>query len=194
MATPRWWPLLLFWAIPALAWGTDFSAQMVVKDGDKLMPGKIFFQNGKMRQEFQDEEGQTITIVRPDKKVLWVVMPYDKTYVELPLKARLPGQFIQIPPDALSKRLVGSETVNGYAADKFEVTVKGSEGVERQTIWLAPKLGTPIKAVCAGRGFSVEYRNIKEGGLADRLFEPPPGCLKATHSTRFSQKVKDEVE
>jgi hypothetical protein len=186
--------LVLLLAIPALAWGVEFSAQMVVKDGDKLMPGKIFFRDGKMRQEFQDEKGQTITIVRPDKKVLWVILPQDQIYVEMPLKSRLPGQFIQMPPDALSKRLVGSETVNGCAADKFEVTVRCGGGVEQQTIWQAPKFGTPIKVVCPSRSFSIEYRNIKESGVADSLFDPPPGCKKTTQLTGFTRKVKEEVE
>ncbi len=70
-----WWILLILLVIPGWAGAVEFSAQMMVKDGDKAMPGKIYFQNGKMRQEFVDEEGRTITIVRPDKKVIWVIMP-----------------------------------------------------------------------------------------------------------------------
>ena len=44
---------------------------MLVKDDAKIMPGKIQVSNGKLRQEFTDERGQTITIVRPDLKVIW---------------------------------------------------------------------------------------------------------------------------
>ncbi len=155
-----------------------FSAQMVVRDGAKLALGRIFVQDGKMRQEFDDENGQTITIVRPDLKKVWVILTRKRSYLELPLKTRLPGQFIQIPPDALAKRLVGKETVNGYEAEKYEVTAPGGPGPERQTIWMALKLGVPIKLVSKEKDFSVEYRYIVEEPQPERLFELPPGYKK----------------
>jgi len=190
-----WWLLLILLVIPGVAGAVEFAAQMVVKDRDKTMPGKIFFQNGKMRQEFVDEEGRTITIVRPDLKVIWVIMPLERTYLEIPFKGRLPGQFIQIPPDAIAKRLLGTETVNGYVADKYEVTVRqGEAGVSKQTVWVAKKLNVPIKMVTAGRDFSLEYRNIKEGGLAALMFDPPKGYTKTTSPSSFTLKMMKEME
>lgn len=177
--------------VGTLGWPVEFSAQMVIKDGGKILHGKIFFQNGKMRQEFQDEWGQTITIVHPDKKIIWVVLPQNKTYLEVNLNDRYSGQFIQMPPDALEKRLLGTETVNGFLADKYEVTVrKGEKGVERQTLWMARQLGVPIKVWVKSENFSIEYRNIKEGTVADRLFDPPPGFKKTNQLISFSKKVR----
>jgi hypothetical protein len=154
----------LIWllALPAGAAALDFSARMMLKDDGKMMPGKLYVKDGKMRQEFLDGEGQTITIVRQDKKLIWVLLPAGRTYVELPLKTRLPGQFLQVPPDAISKRRLGQETVNGYEAEKYEVTVRGgTEGLQKQTFWVAPKLGMPVKMVCSERNFCLEYRSIK---------------------------------
>jgi hypothetical protein len=48
---------------------------------------------------------------------------------------------------------------------------------------MAPKLGLPIKTVTADRQYSLEYRDIQEKKLEDRLFEIPPGCRKATTSS-----------
>lgn len=183
----RPWLLLLalVWALPVGAGAAEFSAQMLLKDGPKTMPGKIYIKDGKMRQEFLDEEGQTITIVRQDKKVIWVILPQDKAYVEMPYKGRMPGQFLQMPPEALQKRRVGTEVVNGYLADKFEVTVRGGPGrLTKQTIWVAQKLGTPVKMVCRDGNFCLEYRRIKEGRVAERLFELPPGYTKV-NTTKF---------
>ena len=59
------WGLLLILTVPGVAWGAEFSASMMVKDDAKIMPGKIQVSDGKLRQEFSDEGGQTITIVRP---------------------------------------------------------------------------------------------------------------------------------
>jgi outer membrane lipoprotein-sorting protein len=175
--------------LPSAALAVEFSAQMLVKDGDKIMPGKIYVQGGLMRQEFNDERGQTITVVRPDKKVVWVILPQERTYMELPLKGRLPGQFIQMPPDAVQKRPLGKETINGYETEKYQVSVRSGEGVEFQTIWVAPKLGMPLKLVVERRRFSVEYRDIREGKQADRWFALPAGFQKLASPAGFADKI-----
>jgi outer membrane lipoprotein-sorting protein len=180
-----WWLLLLTLMVPGIAWGAEFSALMMVKDGSKIFPGKVYVQDGKMRQEFVDEQGQTVTIVRPDKKVVWVVMPDRRSYLEMPLKIKLPGQFIQIPPRASQKRLVGKDWVNGYETDKYEVTVPVGGGSNQQTFWVAQKLGLPIKMECRQRQFSMEYRSIKEEKVPERLFDLPLGYRKATTPQEF---------
>lgn len=187
---PRfWWVLLLILIIPALAWGAEFSAQMLVKDGEKTFPGKIYVSDGKMRQEFIDERGQTVTIVRPDKKVVWVLIPPGRTFLEMPLTKKLPGQFLQIPPQAVNKRPVGHDLIEGYETDKFQVAVPGSRGVEIQTYWVAKKLDLPIKMECREGHFSLEYKSIKEGKVPDRLFELPPGYRKTTTPQDFDNAV-----
>jgi hypothetical protein len=183
-----WWVLLVL-TVPGTAWEAEFSALLLVKDGGKTIPGKLYVLDGKMRQDFIDETGHTITIVRPDQKVVWVIIPQERTYMEMPLKIRLPGQFIQIPPNAINKRHLGRETVNGYVAEKYQIAVPGRGGLEFQTFWVAPKLGLPIKMECRPRHFSLEYTNIKEGGVPARLFNLPPGLRKTSLAG-----LGDEVE
>ena len=178
------WKWLFIWLIPALAaplpvWGAEFSAKMILTQQGQAMPGKIYVKDNKMRQDFQDDRGHTITIVRRDKGRVWVIMPAENTYVEMPLGPQLPGQFLQIPPDALSKRQVCKEELGGYQVERLEVTLRGGPmGTTRQTFWVAPKLGLPIKTVSQDRQYAIEYRDIKEGKQEDRLFEIPPGCRK----------------
>lgn len=187
---PFWWVFLLILIIPALAWGADFSAQMIVKDGPKLFPGKIYVSDGKMRQEFIDERGQSVTIVRPDKKVVWVLIPPGRTYLEMPLTTKLPGQFLQIPPQAANKHLVGHDLIEGYETDKYQVSVPGGRSCEIQNYWVAKKLDLPIKMECKERHFSLEYKTIKEGKVPDRLFDVPPGYRKATTPQDFDSAVE----
>jgi len=186
-----YWCLLLVLTVPGVAWGAEFSASMMVKDDAKIMPGKIQVSNGKMRQEFADERGQTITIVRPDLKVVWVILPRQRSYMEIPLTTKLPGQFIQIPPQALQKRLVGQERLNGYDTEKYEVSVPVGRGLEKQTYWVAVKLGLPIKMECRERQFSLEYQSIREEKVPDRLFALPPGLQKLTSIGGFAEKVEE---
>jgi len=185
-----WW-LLLVLAVPGVAWGAEFSALMMVKDAAKVMPGKIYVHDGKMRQEFVDERGQTITIVRPDLKVVYVILPVQGTYIEIPLTPKLPGQFLQIPPGALGKRQVGQERLNGYDTEKYEVSVPIGRNLEKQTYWVAPKLALPIKMECPERQFSLEYKNIKEEKVPDRLFALPPGLTKLDSIGGFADRVEE---
>jgi outer membrane lipoprotein-sorting protein len=182
-------PLLLIFSGPAAA--AQFSALMMIKDGDKVMPGKIYQQDGKLRQEFSDDLGRTVTIVRPDKKVVWVILPLERAYLEMPLKKKLPGQFLQMPPEAVSKRQVCKETVNGCETEKFEVTVRGGQGLERQTVWVSTKLGTPVKMECKERRFCLEYKSIKEGVQPDRLFEVPPSYQKLSSLGGFADRIME---
>jgi len=185
------WGLLLILTVPGVAWGAEFSASMMVKDDAKIMPGKIQVSDGKLRQEFSDEGGQTITIVRPDLKVVWVILPRQRSYMEIPLTTKLPGQFIQIPPQALQKRLVGQERLNGYDTEKYEVSVPVGRNLEKQAYWVAAKLGLPIKMECRERQFSLEYKSIREEKVPDRLFALPPGLQKLTSIGGFAEKVEE---
>lgn len=183
------WRTTSKWLIPALllallaplsASGAEFSALMVLKQKGRVMPGKIYIKDGKMRQEFMDEQGHTVTIVRRDKRRIWIIMPWEKTYVELPLGFHLPGQFLQIPPEAVSRRRVCTEEMCGYQVDRIDITIPGGA---RETYWVSQKLGVPIKKVRRGDQYSVEYSDIRERKLEDRLFEVPPGCEKIASST-----------
>ena len=176
----RWLLLVALALWPAAAPAAEFSGQMLTRVRETTVPGRIFVKDGKLRQEFIDDKGQTITILRPDKKLIWVILPLERVYMEVPMKPKWPGQFIQIPPDAKQKRLVGSERVNGYDAEKLEVSVSSREGLERQLYWVPAKLGVPIKVEVPARKFSSEYKGVQERPLADRLFEIPPGFEKVS--------------
>ncbi|MDD2903793.1 MAG: hypothetical protein PHU44_15310, partial [Syntrophales bacterium] len=118
----KWLWLLLALALrPVPARPAEFAGQTLTRVRGVSVPGRIFVKDKKLRQEFSDEKGQTITILRLDKKVVWVILPWERTYMEEPLKSTWPGQFIQIPGDAKRKRLVGSERVLGYDAQKYQV-------------------------------------------------------------------------
>jgi hypothetical protein len=186
-----WGLLSLVLTVPGVARGAEFSALMMVKDAAKVMPGKVYVQDGKMRQEFMDEAGQTITIVRPDLKVVWVILPQPRTYMAFPLGPKLPGQFLQIPPQASGRRPVGQERLNGYDTEKYEVNVPVGTSLEKQTYWVAPKLGLPIKMECRERQFSLEYKSIKEEKVPDRLFALPPGLQKLDSIGGFADRVEE---
>ncbi|MBW1992297.1 MAG: DUF4412 domain-containing protein, partial [Deltaproteobacteria bacterium] len=128
-----------------------------------------------------------ITIVRPDKKVVWVLMPSEKMYMEMPMTGQSGGMmgrptrgkmYIQKPKTQMKH--LGTETVGGYVCDKyeFEEEAQGNQPPKKHYIWISKKLKMPIKMAAADGSFSMEYQDIKMGGVDDSLFEVPPGYQK----------------
>ncbi|MDD2903792.1 MAG: DUF4412 domain-containing protein [Syntrophales bacterium] len=171
---------LACWLGLGVAQAADFSAQVVSRTGSQEVKGKIYLQGEKMRQEFSAPEGLSINIFRPDKQVMWVIMPAQKMYMEMPFGQSDLGKTMQMPQDKAKMKLLGTETVNGYETEKYETTVKGRGREVKHYIWVAKKLGVPIKMTSADGSFSMEYRDIKEGNVPAAKFEVPPGYQKMT--------------
>lgn len=68
---------------------------------------------------------------------------------------------------------VGSDTVNGRSAVKYEST---NANGDTSTFWIDPKLRFPVK--WQGKNSSGELRNIQEGTQPASLFEVPAGYTK----------------
>jgi outer membrane lipoprotein-sorting protein len=180
-----WWALLaITLALPGWTLAAEFSAQMITRNPDLgETQGKIYVKGDKIRQEFGPGEEAHISILRPDKQVVWMVMPGQKMYMEMPLTAQATGKMMQMPQDEAQTKLLGTEAVNGYAVDKYETVTKNNGKSAKHYVWLAKKLGLPIKMTSPDHSFSMEYRNIKEGGVPDSLFEIPAGYQKMTMPT-----------
>jgi outer membrane lipoprotein-sorting protein len=173
--------LLAWWLGAGLAQAAEFSAVITNRMESRETQGKIYMKGEKMRREFAAGQEVGITIVRPDKKVMWMLMPGQKTVMEMAFNKASLEKMMGMPKDQQAEmKLVGTETINGYETEKFETTVKGNGKPIKHYVWVSKKLGVPIKMVSLDGKFSMEYRNIKEGGVPDAVFEIPPGYQKMT--------------
>ena len=170
---------IMFCLAASLVQAAEFSANIITRAEGQEMRGKIFMKGQKIRNEL-DAEGQTnITIVRPDKKVVWMVMPAEKMYMEMPVTDEAQEKLlIKKPEDQAKMKLLGTETVNGYECDKYEMSTTVEGKPVKQYNWVAKKLGMAIKVEAADGSFSMEYRDINMAGVADALFEVPQGYQK----------------
>lgn len=179
----RWvmWVVMgvLFFMSAGLSQAAEFSAKMVTEMHGKDIPGKIYLKGNKVRNETM-VEGQThVMIVRPDKKVVWMLMPRQKAYMEMPITDESQHQMMTMTgKDKPDMKLVGTETINGFECDKYETTVSHQGQSTKHYAWVAKKLGIPIKMTSADGSVAMEYQDIKPGPVADSLFEPPPGYRK----------------
>lgn len=183
--TMRWKTLLvplvavLLSGVSELALAAEFSADMVHKMGTMTSEGKIYVKGKKTRME--GGMGQGITIVDGDAGTVWVLQPAQRMYMEMKKGAQTmqPTQADEELAKVADKKLMGTETVNGYQCEKYLYTYRDKK-LGTLTQWVSPKLGYPLKMIHASAEgeTTFEYRNIKEGGVADSLFQIPSGYTK----------------
>jgi hypothetical protein len=170
--------LVIFGGVAA-AYG--FSADVVSSYGKETMQGKIFVANDKMRFE----SAGTISITRLDKKLVWLLMPTEKMYMEqdvrlqniIPSATPLPGE--------LERIFLGSEMVNGYQTNKYRVTMRLEYQKQSYLEWIAVDSGLPVKMAAEDGKWNQEYRNLKIGTPDLDLFEIPAGYQKFSMSSGY---------
>lgn len=151
----------------------EFSADLIIQPkGEDAIKGKIYVKGDKVRQEIAEEGENQIMIIRPDKKVTWMISPDEKTYMEMPYQAE--DKTFEEWTDEREKnsKLIGDENVSGLQTRKFESMEDG----EKTYFWVSKKFPFPVKVEDAE--ITMEYKNIKEGSVSDSLFELPPGYEK----------------
>ena len=95
---------------------------------------------------------------------------------------------LNLPKEGGGSKLVGTETLNGYVTDKYQTSIRTPTGTRSGTMWIAKKLGVPIKIETDDKLFLQEYKDIKEGGVDDALFVMPSGYHKKDLSPGVPKK------
>jgi hypothetical protein len=158
------------------SFAVELTADMVTKEGKVTRNGKMYVKDSKCRVE----KGSTplYSIVRGDKGLFWQVNNAEKTYIEAKLTPDAKPTIEEKIFGETGRKLIGTETVNGYTAKKYEVTAKKGNKTETIQQWFSSEYNFPVRVV--GSNWSVEYKNIKKGGVPDALFELSPGLIKDT--------------
>lgn len=165
--------MLFFFLFAGFAVAAEFSADLVVTPkGEESLTGKIFVKGNKVRNEMAEDGEIQILINRPDKKVTWMITPEEKSYMEIPYQESDESFEEWTAEKEKGAKALGEETVSGQVCRKFEIVEDG----EKTVYWVSKKLSFPIKVESSDT--VMEYKNIKEGGVADSLFEIPDGYQK----------------
>lgn len=116
-----------------------------------------------------------ISLVRPDKKLTYMIYPALKAYVESPLPAAdLTAAAATVK---IEKTELGKETVDGHPCVKSRFSFEASKGVKKDgTVWEATDMDQfPIQTEFSEAGETVTtlFQNIQTSKPAASLFEPP---------------------
>ncbi len=154
----------------------EFSADITMKSEVGTMQGRIFVSKEKSRVEF----AEAITVNRPDKGVVWMILPATKSYFEQPIDVEQAAIFSdKAKADAgVTKTLMGEEDVGGRKAQKYRVTINGNGEDFAMLQWVDKETGVPVKSASEDGRWSYEYVNLKVGPQTAELFELPVGYNK----------------
>lgn len=158
-------------SIAGAAWALEFSADMVNTAEGRSFAGKIFVSNEKIRMEMA---GAT-TITRMDKKVVWVIMPEQKMYMEQTFDPEKAAGATEKMPGEIKRKLIGQDNVSGRAASKYRVVYTSKVGEAAVLQWVDKASGIPVKTTSEDGSWAEEYRNLSVGAQDASLFEVPPG-------------------
>ncbi len=158
----------------------DFSADVIHTIAKKVTNEKVYASARAIRVEKEEKGKLNISLMRLDRKALYVLMPEQKSYLDLggfgqgttEMVSSLEGAKVQREP-------LGSEQVGSYHCDKYRVQTTYDGRVYTGLEWDAKELGGfPVKQADEKGAWSKEYRNIRLGPQDPSLFEIPAGYKK----------------
>lgn len=161
--------------LPSVALAVSYSADMVsYVDQKPQMTGRIYVSGKKVRVEMGSG---MVAITRPDKSVVWILMPAQKTYMERPIKPQDMATAGKTEGE-VKKTYLGEESVEGRTAKKYRVTYRYEGKTEVFYSWIDTQLNVPLKVSDEKGRWMTVYKNIKPGSQPGSLFEVPAGYRK----------------
>lgn len=157
----------------------SFSADQVRTAGTRTTTSKIYVSGNAVRVETEQRGRQTITIMRLDRKIMWVMMPAQKMYTQTSNVETDPSQFGENGDLKAERVSLGSEQVGSYSCEKYRVhsVLDGREYAHFE--WTTKELGGLVVKMQSEKGdWTTEYRNIHAGPQDPSLFEVPAGYQK----------------
>jgi hypothetical protein len=156
------------------AFSQEFSSNVITKTKEGTVNGKVFVSKDKIRMEMES----AISIARTDKKMVWMLLPKEKIYMEMPMGAENTVTLMNKVPGEISRKLLGTETIDGRVTEKYEVEYQDKDKKQTIHIWLSKDLQFPLKSSNVDGSWSVEYTDVKEGSQPGALFELPADYKK----------------
>ncbi len=177
----------------------EYSADMVNVQDSKVVQ-KMYVTKEKMRFEAYGATGnvEIISIIRLDQGKMYALQVANKTYFEFPVNKEFKSiedltKGVMGAKVKTERKSLGTEEVNGYAAEKSKVTTNvdmmGQKVTMEHTEWVAEEFAPmPVRVEDPQTKSVNEMRDIKTEAQDDALFEIPAGYTK---DTSMEEMMKD---
>ena len=156
-----------------------FSADQIHTAGKKTRNAKVYAMEKAFRIEAEEKGKKTISILRLDRKTMWVLMPDQKMYMEMPGGPGVAELTRDVEGINRERESLGAEHVGAYQCDKYRSRLTYEGRVYTSIEWAAKELdGFVVKSQGEKGDWSTEYQNVQLGPQDPSLFESPPGYQK----------------
>lgn len=154
----------------------QYSADMVITAKDRPpMTNKIYSDAGKVRTEMNHMGMDMISIIRPDQKKVYSVLPAQKMVMEMPYDPSKSAMAAMNESTKGSMEKIGTETVEGVACTKYKTSSKDGPSA---FFWIDDAKHLPVKMVTEDGSVTIVWKNAVAGPQAASLFEPPTDYKK----------------
>lgn len=164
----------VLFSLSSFAFSQEFSSNVITKTKDGIVNGKVYVSKGNIRMEMES----AVSIARTDKKIVWMLLPRERIYMEMPMGAENTVTLMNKVPGEISRKLLGTEIIAGRETEKYEVQYQDKDKKQTIHIWLSKDLKFPLKSSNIDGSWNVEYVDVKEGPQAGALFELPADYKK----------------
>jgi hypothetical protein len=167
------------------AWAFEFSAQRILRDQGKVVNAHVNARDDRWRFEYAEPQaGAMVAIIRLDRQTVWLILSQHRMYREVPIASEHQLLVSEKMEGEVARQLVGTEELNGFPTELFEVTVM-AQGEPRQYYqWVTQVQRFPIKTVSKRGDWAVEYRNVVFAKQSSLFFETPRGYVPANPQAR----------
>jgi hypothetical protein len=187
--------LMRFWApavaavmFPAPSLAFEFSGERILKDHGKHIVAGVRARDDRWRLEYAvPQDGAMAVIIRQDQRLAWLILSKRQAFVQVPIVPEHQLWVTEKLEGEVNRDLIGTEDLNGYPAELFEVTtiVNGKRAHYYQ--WVTKAERFVMKMVRKEGDWSLEYRNVKFLPQSFRFFEPPYGFSDLRSNSSPSQ-------
>ncbi|RJQ22825.1 MAG: DUF4412 domain-containing protein [Nitrospiraceae bacterium] len=163
----------------------EYSADEYMETEGSTMKSKIFRSPQKERREQVMEGMKQVMISRMDKKVIWILMPDQKMYMEMMMQeGKAKEETVDLRDYKIEQSVIGQEVVNGINTTKSKVTMTDPKRTRFEGfMWntkdgIMVKMDTSAKAEGTKMRMKTELKNLKIEKQDPKLFEVPAGYKK----------------
>ncbi|MBX3236895.1 MAG: hypothetical protein KF814_12140 [Nitrospiraceae bacterium] len=154
-------------------WALEFTADQITKIDGRISKSNIYYRDNMWRIEHHTMGPVNVSIVRKDKRVVWLLLSKMKHFKTVPYRPEQDLQVFEKLDGEVSREEIGTETREGHPTTLYEVTVKHGEQTEVYYQWLATDIHFPMKLAKKDGSWIVEYQHVKLRAVTDYLFNLP---------------------
>jgi hypothetical protein len=161
----------------------EYSADSTIQNEDGTIQQKVYVTPTKERKEMLTGAGDGgIQIFRYDSKVMWMLMPSEKMYMEHSMAGKSQGN----DPSqwTFEETAMGEETLNGVRVTKYKTIATSTDGKKYGGFSWRTREGIPVKQDLLykegndKKRMLTELSNLQIGRQDPQLFEIPDGFTK----------------